>query len=44
MAESVLDRVGWDPAEFELFRCTLEYPLLSSTVRVRFELPQRGNW
>ncbi len=44
MVESVLERVGWDASEFEVFRCVVEYPPLGSMVRVRFDLPERGNW
>lgn len=40
MVESVCQRLGWDPNGFELFRCVLEYPILGSTVTMRFELPE----
>ncbi len=42
MVESVLGRLGWDPEAFDLYRCTLEYPLLSTTVEVRFDDLERG--
>lgn len=44
MIESVCRRAGWDPNEFEVFRCIVEYPLLNSMVRVWFDLPDEGNW
>jgi hypothetical protein len=44
MVESVCRRVGWDPNAFEVFRCIIEYPMLSSVVVVRFDLPEKGNW
>lgn len=33
-------RVGIDPADLMVYRCRVEYPLLPSTVAVRFELPK----
>lgn len=44
MVGSVLARVGWDPMDFEVFRCVVEYPPLGSLVQVRFDLPEKGNW
>lgn len=44
MIDAVLARLGWDPEAFDLYRCTLEYPLLSTTVQVRFNLPEHGGW
>lgn len=44
MVESVCLRAGWDPDAFDLYRCVVEYPLLSSVVSVRFVLPEKGNW
>jgi hypothetical protein len=44
MVESVCRRAGWDPDSFELFRCVMEYPQLSSVICVEFQMPDRGNW
>ncbi len=44
MVESVLGRTGLDPEAFDLYRCTLEYPLLSTMVQVKFDLPEQGGW
>lgn len=44
MVESVCRGAGWDPDAFDLYRCVVEYPLLSSVVSVRFVLPEQGNW
>lgn len=32
-----LDRMGWDPAEFRVFRCSVEFPLLHT--RIKMTLP-----
>ncbi len=42
MVDTVLGGIGWDPESFDLYRCTLEYPLLNTTVDARFDLPDRG--
>jgi hypothetical protein len=44
MFESVCQRVGWDPEQFDLYRCVVEYPLLSTMVCTRFDFPEQGNW
>ncbi len=44
MVASVLKRIGLDPAAFDVYRCTLEYPLLHTMVQLRFDLPDRGGW
>jgi hypothetical protein len=30
--------VGWDPNEFDVYRCRVEYPVLPSTVTIRFRV------
>lgn len=41
MVDAVLGDMGWDPQSFDLYRSTLEYPLLNTTVDARFDLPDR---
>jgi hypothetical protein len=44
MVESVCRDAGQNPADFHLYRCIIEYPLLLSVVSVKFLLPDSGNW
>lgn len=30
--------VGWDPSEFDVYRCRIEYPVLPATVVIRFRV------
>lgn len=41
MIDFVLGRLGWGRTDFDLFRCRIEYPIVPSTVAVRFDLPER---
>jgi hypothetical protein len=34
-----MDRVGWNPDEFRLFRCIVEYPMVQSMIRLKFLQP-----
>lgn len=34
MLEYAMGRMGWNPDEFHVFRCRVEYPVLSSRIRV----------
>ncbi|MEZ6015511.1 MAG: hypothetical protein R3F49_10380 [Planctomycetota bacterium] len=38
MRDFVFQRLGWDPAEFDVHRLRVEYPVLSSIVLMRFVL------
>lgn len=38
MVQSSLDEIGWNPAEFDVFRLRIEYPVLHSAVRTGFPL------
>lgn len=40
MARYAFDRLGWDGERFDVYRCRMEYPIMPSTVGVRFELPE----
>lgn len=33
-----LDRLGWDPQDFDLYRCRIEYPIMPSSVVTQFTL------
>lgn len=35
-----MDRLGWDAEEFEVFRCSIEYPVMPSSVVAQFDLPE----
>jgi hypothetical protein len=41
MVRYALDRAGWDGRQFEVYRCRVEFPVMPSSVMVRFEMPQR---
>ena len=41
MAQYAFDRLGWDGEKFDVYRCRVEYPVMPSSVVVRFELPQK---
>lgn len=32
------DHTGWDPSEFDVYRCRVEYPVMPSSVVVQFDL------
>jgi len=38
----VIERLGWDSADFQAFRLRMEYPVLPSSLVVEFPLPERG--
>lgn len=44
MIRAVTKSLDWDAEAFDVYRCIIEYPLLSSVVTVHFKLPERGNW
>ena len=44
MYEHACAKAGLDPTEFDVYRCTVEYPILHAHVGVWFDLPQQGNW
>lgn len=39
MITSIFSRVDWNPADFELLRVRVQYPVIPSAVMVTFELP-----
>ena len=41
MVEHALQRTGWDGDRLLAYRCRVEYPVLPSTIMVRFDLPDR---
>jgi len=42
MCEYVFDKLGWEAPRFDLHRCRVEYPIVPSTVVMRFERPERS--
>ncbi len=41
MAQYAFDRLGWDGDKFDVYRCRVEYPVMPSSVVVRFDLPEK---
>ena len=41
MVQYALDRAGWDARQFDVYRCRIEFPVMPSSVMVRFEMPRR---
>ncbi len=41
MLEYAFDRLGWDGEKFDVYRCRVEYPVMPSSVVVRFDLPEK---
>jgi hypothetical protein len=41
MVQYALDRAGWDARQFDVYRCRVEFPVMPSSVMVRFEMPRR---
>ena len=41
MAQYAFDRLGWDGEKFDVYRCRVEYPVMPSSVVVRFDLPEK---
>ena len=41
MAQYAFDRLGWDGEKFDVYRCRVAYPVMPSSVVVRFELPEK---
>ena len=39
IAQYVFDRLDWNGAHFDVFRCTVAYPAMPSTVWIRYDLP-----
>ena len=40
MAQYAAGRQGWDGNNFDVYRCRIEYPVMPSSVIVRFDLPE----
>ncbi|MCH7700488.1 MAG: hypothetical protein IID37_02255 [Planctomycetes bacterium] len=40
MARYIFDRLGWDGERFDVYRCRIEYPVVPSSVELRFDLPE----
>ena len=43
LARYVFEKLGWDADEFDVYRCRMEYPVLPSSVVIRFELSEKNN-
>lgn len=41
MLKAAMAKVGWNPSVFDVYRCRVEYPVVPSTVRVVFDLPEK---
>jgi hypothetical protein len=41
LARYVFERLGWNPDEFDVWRCRVEYPVMPSSVVVQFDLPEK---
>ena len=41
MANFAFDRLGWNGNAFDVYRCRVEYPVMPSTVDLRFDLPEK---
>jgi hypothetical protein len=39
MAQYVFDRLKWRSEQFHVFRCRMQYPIMPTTVVMRFDLP-----
>jgi hypothetical protein len=39
MIQLAFDELGWDPSEFDTYRVVVEYPVLSSVIRMHFPVP-----
>ncbi len=40
MGRYVFERAGWDGERFDVYRCRIEYPVMPSSIAVRFDLPE----
>jgi hypothetical protein len=40
MYDAVFRHLGWESREFEVFRCRIAYPVMLSSVLIRFDLPE----
>jgi hypothetical protein len=40
MVQSAFNEIGWNPAEFDVYRVRIEYPVLHSAVRIAFNAQQ----
>ena len=40
LARFAIQRMGWDPEKFNVYRCRVEYPVMPSSVVVQFDLPE----
>jgi hypothetical protein len=41
MIREAMRRVGWDPSRFNVYRCRVEFPIVPSLLRIKFDLPER---
>jgi hypothetical protein len=41
MYEAVFHKLGWASEKFEVYRCRIAFPLMLSSVLIRFDLPER---
>jgi len=42
MLRYAMQLLGWNPDEFDVYRCRIEYPIMPSSVVLHFDLPARG--
>ena len=40
MVRAAMSRVGWDPSQFDVYRCRMEFPVVPSSVQIAFALPE----
>jgi hypothetical protein len=42
MMRTAMAKVGWDPNDFDVYRCRVEYPVVPSSIRVELQLRRRA--
>jgi len=41
MYSAVFEKLSWAPEQFEVYRCRVAFPIMLSSVMIRFDLPER---
>jgi hypothetical protein len=41
MMQEAMRRLAWDPSRFDVYRCRVEFPIVPSLLRIKFDLPER---
>lgn len=36
---SIMQKMGWNPDDFHVYRCRIAYPIIKTSVRIQFDLP-----